>query len=307
MGSRRDQRHEGIGSAMEELPVKALMRMDPAKWDEANRRAAIVRSFLSSGDRSSLNVARHAAEVGISRTNFYHLLRVFEGWHRIGDEEPRPDGRAARGHADLVRRVLDEIGPGATLEEAFRHAGEVAERQGVTAPTRSAVRNVHGRVPAGGGLGARLGLVAAAALDACPLSVKVAGRDGAAANVVLTAVVDLADGRVATWTTEPGAAAARTLRRLLLLAAAEGTPVAPLATTSATSPHVRALLARVGLGPAGDRTLRGGMVLTAAVGHAAGSVGLRPRLGPKDRERSPLVDAGDLRRVLTEVLGRPPV
>lgn len=280
---------------MKKLAPSRLAELPPTKWTEAKRRVAVVRRYLAVPDPSITDQARFADEIGVGFAMFHRIVRTVREWDALPDAaRPHAHRRSVDpDSAELARTAVGLAGPEATQEAAYAKAVDLGRTRGVPPPGRQAVQTAYRRARAGDALAIRLGIDAEFVVDASPLGAATPREDGRAAGAVLSAIVDVAEGRLVRWMVTAGRADAPALRDLVRQSPLRGHASVGIASILPAN-ELTDLRKELGLRP--SRALRGGSVLSAALGERLGRIPLLPRTDPERPARGlPLVDPEDLR------------
>lgn len=275
----------------------------PQNWEEARRRLAVVRRYLSGGPRSAAAADACAEEIGIGRSLFYRLARIYAAG--VVDTE-RPRGRQPSDVADDdTALAIARAGPSASPAQIYRTVVEMRCGQGRPPPSMRAVRASCARLLAGRSLSARLGLDADFAIDRAVLDLDLRASVGSdppeAAQLVC--LVDLRAGVISRHLLSAGDPAPECIVTL----AEGGAPCGSRIAVSASDPAIATDRLRTVIGTDGCVLLPGrwrvGTVIRATVGLRLGRLALRARPAGSDEPR-PVVTSETAREIVDELVRR---
>lgn len=270
--------------------VRAMLaETSPRYWDEAQRRLAVVRRYVTEGDRSIAAVDDHARQAGISRSLFYRLARIYsKGVGFSAGEYPKVEADADVDSAtDLTARAIDLAGPSASGSQVYRTVVALSRAEGIEAPSPREVRPRTVEMLAGRSIAARMGLNADFAMDRAVLDLDVGGV-GSPRPAHLVCLVDLARGAI--------------VRHLLTVGGPTSDQLAPLArceevrgfrvAISQSDASIFVEPVRSALAEASGRLVIGrwqaGTAIRAVVGLKLGKVALLARIPKAARALTPV-------------------
>jgi hypothetical protein len=293
--------------------IAALAELPPAQWDEALRRFAVVRNYLSL-DRSTVrNPEAHARGLGLNVRSFYRLIEAYRELQE--SKQPRRSQRGAQRHLpsevdQVIADVRSELGCEASDRLVHLEVQKRCHEAGIPEPSYSSIRTrsagslVDLRIK----LRRRCDLV----LDACPVSFDVfqdGADDGLRKVAWLTGVFAAEHGTLLGHLLTAGEATPIELSEMLRDALRRGAAGTMVATGESPQilmsiePELHSFGVR--LDNAGSRGLQAGVAITSVLGRKIGKIFATPKRREllKDSEAVPLNLA---RRVVTLLLTSTP-
>jgi transposase-like protein len=111
----------------------------PQNWETARRRLAAVRRYLEGGERSAKVVDAYAAEIGIGRSLFYRLARIYAEEGSVLEGHPQEDVEPDSAE-QLTMQAMERAGTAASQAQIFRSVTEICDERGRDVPSRRLVR-----------------------------------------------------------------------------------------------------------------------------------------------------------------------
>lgn len=285
---------------------RLLADAPPSTWSRAIRRLTAVQRYLEEGDRSVASVDRHAAGVGIGRSLFYRLTRIYSAVdvHSSGRPDRSKAWNVHPGTLTAVSDAMDELGPGASLSIVLERSRELCRLRGMPLATGQIVRTRFGRVGAGTAIADRVRLTNDFAFDRTALELAVAAVDGRPGRAVLSCIVDMRDGVLRAHVLTVGVPAAADLQDLFTSSRlSTGTVSIAEAEERTLGIDIAAIARDQGLVPFLNDRRRSGAIIRAAVGARLGRIDLVERRGSEGSAESH-VDIATARSVVSHLVDR---